>query len=401
MSHQFASLGPVSVWEPPAAVEQFPVPVAPRRRRRRWPAVLLVVVLALGGAAGAGALVISQRDYTQAADHLNALVDEAQDSQTAQAAAVASGTTAAHEADALAALAGAGFTDAAAGTTLSADARALDAAVAVAGTGLDVPAYAARHPQTWWPPAIRSATTQLRDRADQLAAAVSQAQAATKAVTDATAKVASSRDALLASVAPVSAQVDAANDMATNDSRFAFRDAAAAVDPTSGDQVAALTTYVQAGQALVASQAAEEAELAGPLHARKVAVVEFARSIDGGVLLDFTWAPTLSIDGQTWGRAGSLAGWTQFWFDRGGYATISLTDSVAAEWPTSKSLVVHEVGHAIQTKCPDLADHSTRAAVEAWATAWAIGMGYTDPGNGTQAYGEPPASLVEVSKSCR
>lgn len=391
----------MSVWEPPAAVEQFPVPVAPRRRRRRWPAVLLVVVLALGGAAGTGALVIAQRDYTQAADHFNAVVDEAQDAQTARVAAVTSGTTAAHEADALATLASAGFTDATAGATLAADAEALDAAVAAAGAGLDVPAYAARRPQTWWPPAIHSATAQLRDEAELLASSVGQTWAVTETVASAAAKVTTSRGALLASVAPVSAQVDAANDMATNDSRFAFRDAAAAVDPTSGDPVAALTMYVQAGQALVASQAAEEAELDGPLRARKVAVVEFARSIDGGVLLDFSWAPTLSIDGQTWGRAGSLAGWTQFWFDRGGYATISLTDSVAAQWPTSKSLVVHEVGHAIQTKCPDLADHSTRAAVEAWATAWAIGMGYTDPGNGTQAYGEPPASLVEVSKSCR
>ncbi|MBU4336788.1 MAG: hypothetical protein KJ548_09460 [Actinobacteria bacterium] len=392
----------MSVLEPPVA--DAPAPSAGPSRTtgpRRWIAVLLVVVLTVLAVAGLSTVVLEQRSYTSAADQLNVLVDQAREAEETRAAAVVTASTAATEAASLVAVDTTGFADPNAEATLTADAETLAAAVATAGAAPDVPDYAARRSRTFWPSAVDEATTELQTQAADLVAAISATRTATAALEAARAAVVGSRQELLASVATVSTQVDAANDVATNDSRFAFRDAAAAVDPTSSDQTSALAAYVEAGRALLTSQAAEEAELAGPLLDEKVAVEEFARSIDGGVLLDFNWAPTLVIDGQTWGRSGSLAGWTQFWFDRGGYATISLTDSVAAQWPRSKSLVVHEVGHAIQTKCPDLADHSTREAVEAWATAWAIGMGYTDPGNGTQAYGEPPESLVEISTSCR
>ncbi|MBU4213033.1 MAG: hypothetical protein KJ792_00075 [Actinobacteria bacterium] len=392
----------MSVLEPPLADAPDRSVRPPRTTGpRRWVALVLVVVLVVLAVAAVGSVVVGQRDYTAAADRLNVLVDQAREVESTRAEAVTTTTPASAEAAALAAVDVTGFADPGAAATLTTDVATLATALTASGAPLDVPDYAPRHPRTLWPTAVDAATTELRTRAAKLDTAIATTRTATDALTSALAAVTASRQRLLDSVATVSAQVDAANDVAANDSRFVFRDAAAAIDPASGGQASALAAYVEAGRGLQASQAAEEAELDGPLRDSKVAVEQFARSIDGGVLLDFDWAPTLVIDGQTWGRSGSLAGWTQFWFDRGGYATISLTSSVAAQWPSSKSLVVHEVGHAIQTKCPDLADHSTRQAVEAWATAWAIGMGYTDPGNGTQAYGAPPASLVEISTSCR
>ena len=165
------------------------------------------------------------------------------------------------------------------------------------------------------------------------------------------------------------------------------------------DTIARVERYVAAAAAAQASHAAEEAEKAGPLYDRRIAVEAFARSIAGGVLLDFDWAPEVI----GYGLGGSYAGTATWNAYDGGFSSISLTNSVAELWPDEgvTALVVHEVGHAIVSKCSDLILPLTPEDNEAWATAWAIGMGYTSTSNGEALYGRPPDELIEKSKACR
>jgi prefoldin subunit 5 len=360
----------------------------------------VVVVLALVGAVGGLVLLSAQNRYDQTAQQLDALIDQVQGVDSQRATHVTSASAVEESAARIAKIDMTGFVDTGAATALAGDLPALTSALDAARDPLAAPDHPQR-PGSLWPPTLDDATRRLQAQVDSLTTQLGAARQGIDALTTSAAKVTTDQEALLASVATVSAQVDATNDVATNDARFAFEDAATGAGPSAGDPAGALVTYVDAGRALVASQAAEQAELAGALHDKKVAIEQFARSIDGGVRLDFTWKPTLTFDGSTWGLGGSSGGWTEFWFSRGGYATISLTDSVAAQWPSSKALVVHEVGHAISTKCESLAPHDTRAEVEAWAVAWAISMGYTGPGNGADLYGTPPSSLVQTAATCR
>lgn len=198
--------------------------------------------------------------------------------------------------------------------------------------------------------------------------------------------------------------VDADNFDAENQPRIAFRSALADLDLAEADLAADyLIDYLDAAHALEASHAEEIAEKAGPLLDRRLAVQKFARSFSGGVLLDFDWAPTVN----GYGTGGSYGG-TSYWFSAdGGYATITLSDSVATLWPYEgvKSLVIHEVGHAILARndCNILFFDSEFAdgGEEPWATAWAIGQGYTAEGNGESVYGRPSEELIALSTRCR
>ncbi len=160
----------------------------------------------------------------------------------------------------------------------------------------------------------------------------------------------------------------------------------------------ALIAYVAAATQLRASNQAELEEKAGPLLDRRVAAEAFARSLAGGILLDFDWAPIVNGYG-TGGTVGGLATWTT---DHGGSANITLSDSVAEQWPSplSQALVAHEVGHAVSVRCSDRFDAQSRAANEAWATAWAISRGFTGDGNGVSIYGPPPQELIDAAATC-
>jgi len=132
-------------------------------------------------------------------------------------------------------------------------------------------------------------------------------------------------------------------------------------------------------------------------------VQDFARSLSGGVLLEFDWAPVVN----GYGTGGSYGG-TSYWTTAdGGQATITLTDSVAAQWPGDgvQALVVHEVGHAILARrdCNELFFESDLypGEEESWATAWAIGLGYTADGSGESVYGRPSDALIALSAACR
>jgi hypothetical protein len=361
---------------------------------------VVVVVLALVGGGGALVEMSARHRYDQTAQQLGKLIDQVQGIDSERATNVTSASAVASTAAEIAKVDATGFVDAGAATALAADLPALTSALKDAGGPLKAPARPERA-GSLWPPTLDAATRRVQTQVDDLTTRLRAARTQISALATASTKVAADRDAVLASVATVSAQVDAANDVATNDARFAFEDAAADASASADDPASALSAYVDAGHELVASQAAEQAELAGALHDNRVAIEQFARSIDGGVQLDFNWKPTLTFDGGTWGSGGTFAGWTEFWFSRGGYATISLTDSVAAYWPDTRALVVHEVGHAISTKCADMAPHDTRAEAEAWAVAWTISMGYTGDGNGADIYGTPPASLVQAASACR
>ena len=117
------------------------------------------------------------------------------------------------------------------------------------------------------------------------------------------------------------------------------------------------------------------------------------------MLIEFDWSPV--VNGAGYG--GSMGGLTTWWWDEPDRALIELSDSVAAQWPAerSRALVAHEVGHAISVKCEGMYDASTQDSIEKWATAWAIGMGFSDDANGVSAYGYPPQSYIDAALACR
>lgn len=181
-----------------------------------------------------------------------------------------------------------------------------------------------------------------------------------------------------------------------------FRDAraAAAAQPVIDEAAAdAFIAYAASAEALQQSAAAELAEKAGPLLATRLEIEEYARSIAGGVVLDFDWEHVVAGTGGAQGIGGT-ATWNTA---RGGFSTITLSHSVAETWPSAnaRALVTHEVGHSITSKCWELFDWEDQAANEEWATAWAISMGHTAPGNGTWAYGYPSQQMIDLAATCR
>lgn len=211
-------------------------------------------------------------------------------------------------------------------------------------------------------------------------------------------------DALVDALAANAPTVEAAGFDANNAPHIAYRLAAADLDVAVDDRIGeAVGTYLDAAHALEASHAAELAEKAGPLFDARMAVQAFARSLSGGVLLEFDWAPTVN----GYGFGGTYGG-TSYWKTAdGGQATVTLSDSVASMWPGAgvQALVVHEVGHAILARhdCNVLFFESDLypGEEESWATAWAIGMGYTADGSGESVYGRPPDALIALSQQCR
>ena len=208
--------------------------------------------------------------------------------------------------------------------------------------------------------------------------------------------------ALFASTRAAAERLQAENPSARSTDLVAFRSAADAVatrQDVTLEASDALVAFVSAASQLRASNQAELDEKAGPLLDQRLAAEGFARSLAGDVLIDFDWAPIVNGYGSG-GTVGGLAAWIP---DSGGYATITLSDSVAAFWPSalSQALVAHEVGHAVSVRCGDRFDASTRAANEAWATAWAISRGFTGDGNGVSIYGSPPQELIDAAATCR
>ncbi|SFR54600.1 hypothetical protein SAMN04488591_1891 [Microbacterium azadirachtae] len=201
----------------------------------------------------------------------------------------------------------------------------------------------------------------------------------------------------------LAAQIENDNRPSPNEGVLALRDLGARLSAaTSFDEDVAhgFREYAATAQKVRDGHTATLAAEAGPLQDARQQIEDFARSLVPGVLLDFEWADRVNDLG---GDNGYLSGETLTPIQSGEYATIRLSNSIAEDWPgdSSKALVAHEAGHAIATKCRTMVDNTDSPAAEAWATAWAISMGFTDDGNGTQAYGSPPDSLVEKAAGCR
>ena len=255
-----------------------------------------------------------------------------------------------------------------------------------------------------WPPDLREASADVASMTRDLDERSRRLKAVADDVRDAVERTERAGDALVASVATSAPRLEGAHVSARNAERLAFRDATAIMAGHVGQwdagTPAQLAAYLAAAERLVASHAAEEAEKAGELFARRSEVEAYARSIAGGVLLEFDWATIVNGFGQ-----GTSYGGTATASDVGApHASIALSDSIARDWPWSdiaRAVVVHEVGHAMTGKCAHIFTPTSGAENEAWATAWAIGMGMGGNGNGESLYGRPAAELIERSLACR
>lgn len=382
------------------------VPAVQRRRLSRhakswWIVVLAVLVLAAVWAAvhvvadrafdeAASAVTVAALTNRDATDSLRALVDDASGAVKVSGVIVDASSSAED------------LVDASARAALS-DAAAASAGVVdeAASTLRDsVAAGDTRKPLWTWD--LLTAAPRLTANAAELGEYTDSLGTAQDAVEDASATLLDAAQDLYASVPPKAAALEAANVSARAFVLLDLREAAAAAAGQTGlgtGAATAFTTYAAKAANLTHSQQVELAEKAGPLLATRLEIEEFARSIAGGVVLDFDWAPIVAGVGGSDGMGGT-ATWAVV---RGGFSTITLSDSVAENWPSAdaRALVAHEVGHAITSKCSDMFDSADADANEAWATAWAISMGHTAIGNGIQAYGYPPQALIEKAATCR
>lgn len=246
-------------------------------------------------------------------------------------------------------------------------------------------------------------TAQLNSERDEAEALDEDFDTAGEDAGKASSAVAEAGAAAVASAADAAAGFEAAHISARNPDIIALRSAAERVQLSDGalDEAAsaAYADLEAAASQMLVSEQAELAEKSGPLYSARLEVEEFARSLAPGVLLDFDWSELVN----GYGYGDSMGGYATWWYQDPGYATIELSDSVAAHWPGARSqaLVAHEVGHAISVKCDGMYDDSDQANIEAWATAWAISMGFTDAANGTSAYGAPPQSMIDAAAGCR
>lgn len=243
---------------------------------------------------------------------------------------------------------------------------------------------------------------ELDQDADDLDQLVAELDAEVPGLADAGTSVEEAGLGFLASAATAATAFEAAHVSAKNLDIIALRDAASDVSATATLDDLTVPSFValqDAAAQVVASEQTELAEKAGPLLGARLEIEAFARSLAPGVLLEFDWNPIVNNAGEN----GSMGGLTTWWWDEPDRAVIELSNSVAEQWPAdrSKALVAHEVGHAISVKCEDMYDSSTQDSIEKWATAWAIGMGFTDDANGVWAYGYPPQSYIDASYACR
>ncbi|MFB7252287.1 hypothetical protein [Microbacterium sp. NPDC056234] len=372
--------------------------VRPRSRRRRaiWVVVASALILIVGAGIHAAAnlhyddsLVAFQDAGTVAENRRTALASDADELDTAADAA-------------------AGIAAADSGTLMTVEVRqALDATIAEiettasdadAATAASFPDAGVKPTWTW---ELFAESARLADEKAALQERTDRLESLSQDVTDARESVEETAIAAAQAAAAAAADLEAAHVNARNPEIIAMRTAAAVVAGIAELDDEATVRYTElesAAAAMLESERAELAEKAGPLYDSRVEIEAFARSLAPDVLLDFDWAPTVpGYDGPSHG------GWTTWWYGDPGYSTIALSDYIADSWPAewAKALVAHEVGHAISVKCEALYDASDQDTIEAWATAWAISMGFNDPANGTDVYGAPPRSLIDAAAGCR
>lgn len=375
---------------------------APRRRKKRkgliWTGIGLVLVVGACTAIQLGANL----GYDDALTAFDGAVNDAKDNgqRLGDELTALDGTVAI----------AAGIADADSGTLMDASAKdalvsAVDEAEATSSDGAALAEeqlpQADEKPSWAWE--LFDETTQLnsdREAADNLAAARDEAS---EAAVDAAGTISGAGVTAVTSAADAATGFEAAHISARNLDILSLRTAAEQLqqsESTLDESTASSYANLEAAASkMLTSEQAEIAEKGGPLYNARLEIEAFARALAPGVLLDFDWSDFVG----GYGDADSMGGYATWWYGDPGYATIELSNSVAAYWPGARSeaLVAHEVGHTMSIKCEGMYDDSTQESVEAWATAWAISMGYTDLANGTSAYGAPPQSLIDAAAGCR
>ncbi|WP_460795045.1 hypothetical protein [Microbacterium sp. GXF0217] len=384
--------------ELPAIFSSPPAPSAPPVRRRRIAWVIFAGALIL--AVGAGLHLAANLHYD---DALTAFQDAETSTEKEQrdlaADAEQLGTDAATASD-IAAADSAVLMPAAARTDLDAAIAAVEPTLSDAeeASSASLPS-AGEKPQWAWE--LFAESGRLADDTRDLEDQEAELRALSDDVAERTTAVDESAVEAVQTSAAAAADFEAAHVNARNPEIIALRTAAAAAGSISdldAEAVQQFVTLESAAAGALTSEQAELAEKAGALYGPRVEIEAFARSLAPGVLIDFDWAPTVpGYDRPSYG------GWTTWWYGDPGYSTIALSDYIAESWPAewAKALVAHEVGHAISVKCESLYDSSDQDTIEAWATAWAISMGFTDSGNGTDVYGAPPQSMIDAAANCR
>lgn len=252
-------------------------------------------------------------------------------------------------------------------------------------------------------PALEEAAVEFRDQAEWYRDAAASMTALADDLEGERRTLEASAGSLFESVAAVEPSLEADSWVSPVAPKLEVRAALKEVVAASfdADGVAALQDYSAAVLAMAAAHDAELATFAGPNYDNKVAALAFANSISGGVLLEFDWVPELFGFGSGYGMGAqaTLEGARDGVFS----SKITITENAAARWGDGgpEAIIAHEVGHAITNKCWALFEQVAGGDYEAFATAWAIGMGYTNNSNGTTAYGRPSDELIEATKACR
>ncbi|MFC6356342.1 hypothetical protein [Luethyella okanaganae] len=231
---------------------------------------------------------------------------------------------------------------------------------------------------------------------------VVEAGAETEELRRAESRLARANETLFENVAVAADEQLALNGSASYRSRIGLKSAVTQSEAGSGRTADGLLAIVAAIEAVRMSHIEEEAEKLDLSYPVRAEIEAYARSIAGGVTLDFDWQPEVNGLGAGW-----LSGTAEFWPTDGGWGIINLNDTVASGWndgDNARALVAHEVGHTqvVRDSCralfagPEFAgDH------EIWATAWSISLGFDVPGSGIQAYGRPTDAQIATAGQCR
>lgn len=253
--------------------------------------------------------------------------------------------------------------------------------------------------------ALREATECARDDAETYEEGAAGFAAAAEALGDAVPRLEQTTASLRETITEAADRLEEENISAESVARIRMH-SAARLAATSEESVSAyVSQYAARAREVEESQEAELAEKdqGDGLVEVRLEIEEFVRSITGAARVDFDWEPI--VNGL--GDGVSAGGVVEWQYSDGGYATMTLSNSIAAYWPDERfeSLVVHESGHVITSQCREMLLETFDGDVELMATAWAIGMGYTNTwGNGVDFYYDgtwPPDDLIEESKSCR
>ena len=383
-----------------------PAPEPARRARPRARVVVawcLAVVVLIAAMASATFVHISANEtFDASATRLDAATDDGAEAHTALTRAVSAAERSLVSAEQITAAAADDLVDPAARAAFADAIQATSATAGDARTALEDGVDDGESDKPFWTWELFAEASVLDERSRDTAQQVDDLRTTASDLDDDQAALDESAGSLYASAAAAASALEAANVSARAETLLDFRDAASTVAAQTGlgpDEAVAFSVYASRAASLKQSAQAELAEKAGPLLATRLEIEAYARSISGGVVLDFDWAPIVAGAGGALGIGGT-ATWNSA---RGGFSTITLSHSVAEWWPDadSRALVAHEVGHAITSKCYEKFDSQDPAANEEWATAWAISMGHTAIGNGVQAYGYPSQDMIDLAATCR